>query len=258
VFLALDIGNTRVKVGVFREGCEYPETADFPSGPAPDAGECARLIRAIVEGRGGAGESVKGVAMATVVREWAAPMREAIREVFGADIVEAGAGETGGMKVLVREPGRLGPDRIASAVGARELLGSPAVSVDIGTATTVNFVSVEGDFMGGAILPGPRLMLRSLGEGTAALPVVEPGDLRGALGRDTEEALLVGAILGTAGAVERIVLAVEREVGYAFRVAVTGGGSSHVVPHLGRCDLHEPHLTLIGLHAMYYGRRSHA
>jgi type III pantothenate kinase len=145
---------------------------------------------------------------------------------------------------------------MASAAAASEMLGSPVAVLDFGTATTVNFIgqeagSGEAVFRGGAIMPGLRMMLNCLAGETAGLPLVELKHGARSPGRDTGEGILSGVVLGTAGAVEKVVRAAEEHEEEPYKVAVTGGLMGYVLPFLWRVDLEEPHLTLMGLKLIY-------
>ena len=157
-----------------------------------------------------------------------------------------------GLRFRIKNAEELGPDRIVNAVAARRLYEGSLIVVDFGTATTFCVVTEKGEYKGGAIMPGLSLMGSSLASGTAKLPEVDLLGPFDALGRDTEQNILSGVVLGTAGAVERIVAEVERAEGVGFQVVLTGGMAHAVQGHMSRPPaLQEPDLTLIGLRAIY-------
>ena len=116
-----------------------------------------------------------------------------------------------------RHPETVGPDRLAQASAAWARAKGPCVVVAMGTAITIDVVNARGEFLGGLIAPGLRLMARSLHEHTARLPEVEPVRKRATLGRDTREAIECGIPAAAEGLV-RIALA-----GHGGRVFGTGG-----------------------------------
>ncbi len=103
-----------------------------------------------------------------MVPAWTAAIRDMATDL-GWTLIEADAGSIP-MPLRVLHPERVGSDRLLAAWTARELFGAPVIVVDIGTATTIDVVDDEGAFVGGAIMPGPELAMRSLarGHGTAA------------------------------------------------------------------------------------------
>ena len=137
------------------------------------------------------------------------------------------------LEVRLPEPHRVGIDRLAGAAAAGLVTpaGSPAVLVDCGTATTVDLMSADGAFLGGAILPGPLLMARALAEGTSRLPAVAAlagGGLPTMPGRSTEEAIAAGVGLGMRGAIARLVAAGREALGGEAITILTGGWASSV------------------------------
>jgi type III pantothenate kinase len=127
----------------------------------------------------------------------------------------------------------VGIDRLAAAAAASLVKPAdrPAVVVDCGTAVTVDMVAADGRFLGGAILPGPALMARALGEGTSKLPTVAAlvGGAPPAMpGRSTEEAIAAGIGHGIRGAVARLVAEARAASGAAPVTILTGGWADAV------------------------------
>lgn len=151
--------------------------------------------------------------------------------------------------VALPEPGRVGIDRVAAAAAAAVAAsGRAVVVVDCGTAATVDMVSADGRFLGGAILPGPALMAQALAAGTSRLPPVAAlgdGPPPPMPGRCTEEAIAAGIGLGIRGAVARLVAEARRSLPDAVTI-LTGGAASIVRDALpGAIEL--PDLVLCGV-----------
>ena len=132
-----------------------------------------------------------------------------------------------------RNPAQLGSDRWAALIGARHLLGTrPAMVVVCGTATTIDFLTEEGVFKGGVIMPGVGLMLRSLHEGTAALP--DQGGEFFSYPTQTVDAIASGCQHAQAGAIERLFANEQRVMPDVACVlsggAAHGGGAAPVDP----------------------------
>lgn len=149
------------------------------------------------------------------------------------------------------EPGKVGIDRLAAAAAANRLRtpGHAAVVVDCGTAVTVDLISAQGVFLGGAILPGAPLMAQSLAEGTSKLPQVaslERGRPPAMPGRTTSEAIAVGIGWGFRGAVVRLVDEARKNAGGDCQTFLTGGWRAAVRDELS--DVTEvPDLVLAGI-----------
>lgn len=151
-----------------------------------------------------------------------------------------------GVKNLYRRPEQLGADRWAALIGARGLTASAACVVDAGTAVTVEALSAKGEFLGGAIFPGLRLLRDSLARGTEALPGVT-GNATDCLGRSTEEAIAAGTLFGLAGAVERLIEEYRRMLGEPIQVFLTGGDAPVLAAQLRVEHTPVPDLVLKGL-----------
>jgi type III pantothenate kinase len=145
-----------------------------------------------------------------------------------------------------RNPAQLGSDRWAAMIGARHMLGARAAMVVVcGTATTLDFLSADGVFKGGMIMPGLGLMLRSLHEGTAALPD-QDGDFS-LYPTQTVDAIASGCQHAQAGAIERL-YGIEARNTPDMVCVLSGGAAGTVAPRLSiPFQLHE-NLVLEGLY----------
>jgi type III pantothenate kinase len=157
------------------------------------------------------------------------------------------------LRVNVDEPAKVGLDRLFGAVAAKSMVapGTPAITVDVGTAVTVNVIDADGVFQGGTIFPGPRLMGRALHEHTAKLPLIDLGEVpaAGPPGRNTADAIEAGiaaAVQGGVGLlVERLAARYPRP-----RLFITGGARGALSQHGFRGVEHVtevPELTLEGI-----------
>lgn len=155
------------------------------------------------------------------------------------------------LEVHLPEPHRVGIDRLAGAAACRLVrpANTPCVLIDCGTAATVDFLSAEGAFLGGSILPGPQLMARALAEGTSRLPVVAafeqaaPAPLPG---RSTQEAIAAGIGIGILGAIHRLEQEAKAVLGPGTVTVLTGGWRAAVRPALPDA-IEAPDLVLAGI-----------
>jgi len=152
--------------------------------------------------------------------------------------------------IRVEAPDRVGIDRLcAAAAAAAYAPGRPIVVVDCGTATTVDMVSPAGEFLGGAILPGPTLLARALAEGTSRLPEVAALDSApppAMPGRSTQAAIAAGIGWGMRGAVARLVAEARAGLDGDADVILTGGSAGVVRDALpGAVEV--PDLVLAGI-----------
>jgi type III pantothenate kinase len=252
--VAVDVGNSRVKFGLF----EHPATHPPRAGTLP---ECRQAAAVAVDAplpwdvlRGWIGDgapprtagTIAGsnpTGVARVLDEWPAEW---------APLVTVAAPAGLGLPMSVVQPHRVGIDRALNALAANVVrpAHAPCVIVDTGTATTVDRVSAAGVFEGGAILPGFELCAKALHRYTALLPLIGIEELAAEtpapLGRNTREALRSGLFWGQLGAVRELLARLAPEGSPAPQVLLTGGGAGLLAPHLPQARW-EPHLALQGL-----------
>ena len=256
--LVADVGNTRVKLAV--------ATTAAPAGGLPAVSQrqdlLSREFHAVnLERWIAAAARGPAVLLVAAVNEAAATRLEAAvaeisatrhRPVRQRRVAHAHLPVTVGVDV----PDRVGIDRVCAAAAAHAArAGRPVVVVDCGTATTVDMVSAAGEFLGGAILPGPALLARALAEGTSRLPEVAALDTAPPPplpGRSTQAAIAAGIGWGMRGAVARLVAEAQTAIGGTADVILTGGSAGVVRDALpGAVEM--PDLVLAGI-ALAAGR----
>ncbi len=210
--LLLDLGNTRLKWGVHdglewleRGACEYAELAALGERLAGRAG-ITRAVGTNVAGAAAAG-AVAAVLPGHVPLSWNRPQ-----------VAQCGV-RNGYLNVA-----QLGADRWAALIGARRAHRGPALVVMAGTATTVDLLAADGQFLGGLILPGLVLMRRSLARDTADLPFAD--GVYETFPRRTEDAIVSGCLEAQAGAIERMF---GRLPAGADAVCLLGGGAAPAI-----------------------------
>lgn len=255
--LAVDVGNSRIKFGLFdrndsqdtehrlprclhhlaitvNEQIPWDEIRDW------EAISPGSIVSGIVAGANPDG--VSKVVSTWLDDRWESPL--VIQEPAGFPI-----------SVNLESPEKVGIDRLLNAVAANVLRPdqTPVIIIDSGTATTVDFVSADGAFQGGAILPGLELGSRSLHEYTALLPEISIEELASeehpALGKDTRAAILSGLFWGQLGAIKELISQLSQSPipnPKSPMVLLTGGGAKLLAPHLPNAHW-EPHLSLQGL-----------
>jgi type III pantothenate kinase len=255
--VAIDVGNSSVKVALLLgdrvDSIRRLSTADRAA-MSELPGEVAGLILA-----GGETGVAEGICLVSVVPSWTEAVMHAAA-ALGASLLIAGYASIP-LDVRLREPERVGPDRLLDAYAAERMYGAPVIVVDLGTATTVDAVDASGAFVGGAIAPGIELGLRGLASDAALLPRVAPDVPATAIGTDTRSAIQSGVVLGHVGTVRELVMRIARELAPVGSrrpvVVVTGGFAAGPVgklfledrgPGLAPiADTLDPELTLRGL-----------
>jgi type III pantothenate kinase len=252
MLLAIDIGNSHVTLGLFRSGALLG-TRRARTNPRATPDEIELLLGGLVGLEGIALGDVDGFALASVVPSLTASV-EVVAERRGQALVIASAGSIP-IAVRVDRPDEVGADRLINVLAAARLYGTPAVVMDLGTATTLECAAADGAYVGGAIAPGLELGMEALAAHTAKLPRIELRTPDRAIGRNTVAAMQAGTVLGYQALASGLLERVRDELAEANGVAVTDvrtvltGGLSAApwARGLRGVDAIDPELTLKGL-----------
>ena len=255
MLLAIDVGNTDITLGVF-EGKELRATWHIASGIHRMSDEYAGLLLNLLRHQGLDMSDIKDVALCSVVPPLTATFEELCQRYLHVSPVVVGAGVKTGVRIRMDNPREVGADRIANAAAAHHLYGGPIIVTDLGTATTFDAVSKEGDYLGGAIAPGINIAAESLFNQAAMLPRVELIHPKHAIGTNTITAMQSGIVFGYVGLVEGIVTRIQQELGGKAKVVATGGNAELIARETAVIDIVNPNLTLIGLRLIYLMNRA--
>jgi len=234
--LVLDIGNSRIKGGLF-EGKTLTKSFGFP---IAQADQILSLLQ---------GHSIARVLISSVH----APTEEKVKALLSEKNIPFHLLDYKKLKMGfdVEEPEQLGQDRIAGAYGALTLFPIyDCVVVDCGTAITVDLIAKEGRYLGGMIYPGGVLCAKALSNYTDKLPLVTPQKPSSPLAKTTVTHLQSGIYYGQLGAIERMIaeLCLSAPSPSSVKVIATGGGTEGNIDLEELVDKVEPHLVLLGLH----------
>lgn len=245
MILLFDIGNTNTHVGLANDR-RVLRHADIPTAAWRTGQAGARLARFV--GRA----PVNGVALCSVVPQATPRVRGTVRQLWKLTPLELTPQTLRGVGIDYPRPDSIGPDRLANAVAARQRLGAPVVVVDFGTAVTFDVVDAQGNYVGGIIAPGLSAMTDYLHEKTALLPRIHIREIKSAVGKSTEHAMLVGAVHGYRGLVRELILELKRELkARRLPVIATGGYADLIAAKLPEIAAVEPNLTLEGLRLVW-------
>ena len=250
MLLVIDIGNTDTTVGVF-EGEELRATWHMATVIHRMADEYATLLLSLLYHQGLDKSDVKEVALCSVVPPLIATFEELFQRYFNLSPLVVGAGVKTGVRIRMDNPREVGADRIVNAAAAHHLYGGPVIITDLGTATTFDTVSKEGDYLGGAIAPGITMATEALSMQTAMLPRVELVPPKHAIGTNTITAMQSGIVFGYVGLIEGIVTRIQQELGGKAKVVATGGYADLIAKETQVIDVVNLDLTLIGLRLIY-------
>ncbi len=249
--VAVDIGNSRMKLGLFGtiDAAELPSPKKTLSlvGDRPELGQITTWLGDEV------GQSLSW-RIASVHRPMATRLIDWLRENRPDDRITLLASGDLPLKISLDRPDMVGIDRLVDAVAVNRLreTGRPAVIIDVGSAITVDLVSADGAFLGGAILPGMQMSARALHEFTDLLPLIEAAELTtppSPLGKATVPAMESGLFWGSVGAIRELIHRLSETVGNNVKpqVFLTGGAGEKVAALLSADAKYVPDLTLAGI-----------
>jgi type III pantothenate kinase len=254
VLLAIDVGNTQTVIGVYR-GATRIRHWRVVTEPARTADEYGVLLWTLHRAAGLEIADVDGIVVSCVVPPMIRVLEEVSQTLFQRTAVILGPGVKTGMPILYDNPKEVGADRIANAVAAYARYHDVVIVVDFGTATTFDYVSKKGEYVGGAIVPGLGISLDALFDKTAKLYRVELVKPPRVVGRNTVHAIQAGIVFGYVALVDGLVERIQQENDVRARVIATGGFASLIAPETRTVETTDEFLTLEGLRLIYERNR---
>ncbi len=250
MLLVIDIGNTNVVVGCFN-GTELATELRLKTDPGRTVDEYAAILVASLEAKLGKRPVFDACVVSSVVPPVTSEILRLVRERFKLEPLLVGPGIKTGIGIKTAEPHAVGADRVVNCAAAKVLHGAPALIIDFGTATTIDYLSAEGNYEGGIIAPGPVIAAESLFERTAKLPRVELSWPASVIGKTTVSQMQAGVVRGYACLIDGLLDAMVAEIGTAVTVIATGGLGRLYAEHSTRIKHYDPHLTLQGMRIIH-------
>ncbi len=249
MILCLDVGNSQIFGGVFRNG-ELILRFRKSSKAGYSSDETGVFLRSILRENGLDPKEVEQIAICTVVPETLHSLRNACRKYFDGEPFVLQAGVKTGLKIKYKNPLEVGADRIANAIAAvKKFPNQNLLIIDFGTATTFCAISKNAEYLGGVIIAGLRISMEALESQTSKLPPVEIVPTKFTLGRGTIESIQSGLFHGTKGAIKEISQNITNEVFDGERPLIIGtGGIASLYNKTEVFDQEHPDLVLHGIH----------
>lgn len=251
-FIALDIGNSSINIGVYSEDSE--KVLRLNTHPMLSFKGYSDIFAKIMRDNNLKKEDT-GLIISSVVPNISNMLIPVLRELISEEPLIVDYRIKAGLIYMIAEPNRLGSDRIANAVAVNEIYKGPAIIVDFGTATSISIIDDKNRFIGGSIFPGLRMMSKALAQDAALLTEVELVPPPSSIGTNTQGCIKAGIFYGLAGATERLINEVKKEFEYNFKIIVTGGFSGLIKDYLRFSYILHPNLTLEGLRILYRKNR---
>ena len=254
LLLAVDVGNTSTKIGLYQDE-KLPSRWRVATHPVRTSDEISILLNELLASLGMTLDQVEQIAISSVVPQVTMALLAFCQGHLKMDPFLISGDTPTKLTVGYHDPSQLGSDRLVAALAAYERYGAPIIVVNLGTATTVDVVSAQGEFLGGAIAPGITISVEALVERAARLfsvPLEPPGQV---IGRNTTQGLQSGIWFGLIGQINGLLSKVREELGDQAEAVVTGGLAETVGPQLEGVRAIDPDLTLEGIRLAWLHNR---
>lgn len=251
MLLVVDIGNSQVTLGVY-QGENLSFRWGLTSAKLFSEDEYGILLFNLLQ-KANIADKIEGAVVSSVVTHLTYEIKGAIEKYLNiSPVMISHKSNMGGVKLSVDSPEEVGADRICNVVAAHLMYEKPSVIVDMGTATTFDVLTSDGEFIGGAICPGIALCIKALANNTSLLPEVQVTHTSKAIATNTITNILSGTVIGHAAMVEGMLYKIEKELNQKIISVGTGGYSIYVEEHLIKpFDHFNPQLTMDGLRLLY-------
>ena len=254
MLLVIDVGNTNTVLGVFDQA-ELVHDWRIRTVVDHTVDEYGMLIYNLYKSSKISSQSITDIIISCVVPPMLNILEPLCEKYFNLKPLIVGPGVKTGMPIYYDNPREVGADRIVNAIAAYEKFKQDLIVVDFGTATTFDYVSPKGEYMGGCITPGIMISSEALFERAAKLPRVELGKPKSVVAKDTVSSMQAGIVYGYAGLVDGLVDRIKAEVKGNPKVVATGGLAKIVAPETRTIEVVDDMLTLEGLYIIYKRNR---
>lgn len=251
----MDIGNTHIVLGVYEGSClkcrlrmrtERQATSD----------ELGYLITSLLARYEVFAPQIEAICISSVVPELDRAMDKACQVYLGKEALWVGRQLQAPMALLIDNPASLGADRLVNAYAAWKKFNASLIVVDLGTATTLDVISLAGEYLGGAIVPGIKISSEALFGAASKLSAVPLDSPSRAIGKNTTEQIQIGLILGHAALIDGLVERMQEELEHPCYVIATGGLAPFMKQASKKIQILEPDLILFGLCLLYQEYKS--
>lgn len=251
MFLAIDIGNTTIAMGVY-DGDTSKFISRIATNKSKEPVEYIIVFKQIFEMNGITPDEIEGSAISSVVPEVSKAIISAVSYLTGCTPMVLGPSIKTGMKIMIDNPAQLGADLLAGCVGAAALYPLPCIVIDMGTASKISIIDKDGAFRGCAIAPGVKISLDALSERTSQLPNISLNTPDHSIGTNTLDSMQSGTVYGFASMIDGLCEKFEAELNQGKASLVATGGLAHtLIKSCSKDIIFNGELILYGLKVLY-------
>jgi type III pantothenate kinase len=230
MILVVDMGNSDIVLGVYDNKGQLLAVSRTPSLRYKSVDEYVATIKELLFLKGIKFQDITDSILSSVVPQLTAVLTTAIKAVIGKKPTLLAPGIKTGLAIHADNPLEVGGDLIADCVGTIKKYGSPAILIDLGTATKICMIDKKGDFAGCIITPGVKVATSALVKTASQLPNIGYVAPKHVIGKNTVDSMNSGIVYGHASMLDGFIKRFEEEVGYQAQVVATGGLAGTIIP----------------------------
>ena len=251
MLITIDVGNTNITVGVFKED-DLKVTFRMTTKMPRTSDEYGMLLLNLLEQNDIEPKDIDDAIIASVVPNVMHALENAVIKYLHIAPIFIEPGIKTGIRIAIDNPKQVGADRIVDAAAAYGLYGGPVLVLDFGTATTYDLIDENGTFITGITAPGIQTAAKALWEDAAKLPEIEIKKPDSIMAKDTITSMQAGLVYGQIGQTEYIIKEIKKASGLTnIKVVATGGLGKIIVSETAEIDIFDPTLTLKGMLLIY-------
>ncbi|MBR2715249.1 MAG: type III pantothenate kinase [Ruminococcus sp.] len=250
MLLTIDVGNTNIKLGIY-DNDELHRIIKISTDSHKTADEIAVELFTLLKVYSVDAFSIDGCIICSVVPRITKRLKAAVKNVTGIDALVVGPGIKTGVNILIDDPATLGADLVVACAAAQNMFSLPCVVISMGTATAMFVIDKEKRMLGGSIAPGVSISLDALTSHGALLPAISLTAPKNIIGKNTDESIRSGVVLGTACMIDGMISKIENEINEKCTVVATGGIAPMIVDSCSHDIILKDDLILEGLRIIY-------
>lgn len=250
MLLAVDIGNTNIKFGIF-DGDELKRTLTISCDKNKTADEYAVEIYSLIRVMGIHRTDFDGCIISSVVPVVTSRIRSAVADMLGVDSLIVGPGVKTGLNIRIEDPSQLGADLVVACVAANASYPAPCIVISMGTATVMCVIDKNKAMLGGPIAPGVMVSLNALTGNAALLYSVSLDAPKSVIGNNTDRSIRSGLVWGTVCMIDGMIDKIEQELGDTCTVVATGGMAKTIIKHCAHEITIQDDLIMQGLKLIF-------
>ena len=256
MILALNIGNSNITFGSYTLDGKLVFSSRLFADTALSSDELLYKMVNMLALYGAEPQEITAIIFSSVVPPINFMMTKALTRLLGEPPMVVGPGVKTGLNIRMEVHNQLGADLVANAVAALEKYAPPIIMIDMGTATTISYISAKRSYEGGLMFPGVRLSLDALSDHTAQLPDISLQHPKQLIGKNTEDCMRSGIVYGTAGMLDGIIDRIREMLpGEQPTIVATGSNAPVIVRYCRNKVYYDKYLLMNGLWAIYQKNR---